>query len=271
MPVDAAEALVGEEGPGAARELGMAEDLLEDRQQLGTAGLRGAAEVRVRRKTVEHRFHVPGVPDPGGEVQVAVHVADHEAAVTRLDQRLDDRAVARPIRREPVAAEESWQVPVRVEQIAVLVGAVQIAGTQSGQQRQGLLGTEQSAGQHRHLPLQHLRQATDPCDTVSEIEDVVGVVQRIRSRVGPHARVDVGLRGSHERLDLCGREDGAPAAEAGIDPLPVRLARSAHVVHEGPPGFVIEATLQIRAMVFAGLVTQRRAAHRVPRSRARPR
>ena len=73
----------------------------------------GLADLPVHFHGVKATGQVIGVSQVGLEVPLAVAVADE-----------DPRVVQRRHRGDRVAAQEGWQGHVRVEQIAVLVGAI---------------------------------------------------------------------------------------------------------------------------------------------------
>jgi hypothetical protein len=122
------------------------------------AGGRRRVGVRVQRGG-----QLPSVPEAVIEVKPAVlvpHQDRHRARDTPLQMAGQPGRGPDGLGRDPVLLQERRQLPIGVQQVTVLVGPVQGAGSKRIQQRQGLVDVQRPRAEHRHLALQHLGQAS---------------------------------------------------------------------------------------------------------------
>ena len=208
-----------------------------------------ARQVRIGDQRVQRGGDVVGVVQVPREVEVAVDVGHHQAAVPGRHQDGDERAGRRLEGRERVVREEARQDLVRVERVAVLVGAVQRARAQGSKHDDGLRRVEQAAREDRDLALEHRREPLDAGLAVGQREHVVRVEERVRAPVGPQARLDIALRQVEQVVDVVDVHRGPLAAEAVVDALAVGGAGRAEVVHGVPAVDVVEPDGQVPGMV----------------------
>ncbi len=134
---------------------------------------------------------VPGVAKAARKVAHAGFVPHDEGGVAPLQERGEQRRPAHQVGRQAVLVQKAGQVPVGVEDVAVLVGAVQGALPQAGQQGERLARREQPGREDGHLPFEHLDQAAGRRAALAEPQDVVGVVQPVVAPVLPQGVLDV--------------------------------------------------------------------------------
>ena len=97
-----------------------------------------------------------------------------------------------------VLAQETGQLAVRIENVAVLVGPVELARTQRPEQGERLVAGEQTRRENGDLALKHLVEGGDAGLAArrarGEAQDVVGMIEAVGTASGTQGVVDIGQR-----------------------------------------------------------------------------
>ncbi len=139
----------------------MIEKLLEQRDDTVPFGRDQPGQRLLAPKIVEDPAHALGVFEGAVEVIVAVFIANDEGAVAPLEQGREQNRPPDPLTRDPVLAQETRQVPVGIEEVALLVVAVEPAAPQAGQEIERLLARKEAGRQDGDLALEHLVEVAD--------------------------------------------------------------------------------------------------------------
>ncbi len=266
MPVDAAQTLIAEHRPAAAGESAVVENLLVDRIDLGAVDPHRLRPAAVGRQELQPLLQGGAVDEIGMKAMPAVDIAQHQAVVTGGTQLLEQGARLDDGRGDDIALEEVGCPAVRIEQITVLLGAVQRAVPQGRHEADGLVSPEQAGAQHGHLAFEHRGQAVQlqAGRLLGELEHVVGVIQPVR----PEIKTDgmVGERqGALEQAEHVGGRDrrGGPEAVA-VDVRPIVGTRAGEQVEQGAPVPVANGRLggQVPVGVERGGHPRQQGSHR---------
>ena len=87
--------------------------------------------------------HALGIAERTVEMENAVLVAYKQCAVVAREQPIDEGNILKLVGREIVLRQESRQLAIRVENVAMLIATVEGAFTQSPQQGQRLSAAQQ--------------------------------------------------------------------------------------------------------------------------------
>ena len=136
--------------------------------------------------------------------------------------------------RDAVSLEEARQLAIGVEDVALLVRAVEAAGAQGVEQVGGLRHGEQAGAEDGDLALEHQLEPTDAeCVRTGDLHEVVGVVEAVVASVGAQRVIHVAEGQLAEAHEVCGRPLRTPAREAaGIDRGPILRADPAQGVEQ---------------------------------------
>ena len=138
-------------------------------------------------------------------MDAAFYIANNYAAIVPLQHGHQQLRLLDFARRHSVLFEKVWQRPVRIKNVAVLVGAVQTAVSKRFQQSHALGGSERSGTEHRHLAFQHLVQYPSPDRVSRDGDQIVRMVKPIAPAIGVDGMIGVLQGDITERLQTRSR------------------------------------------------------------------
>ena len=114
-------------------------------------------------QAVQYSGHVLGVAKRTVEVVDTIFVALEQGAIPALLEASNQGQAGNLLRRNLVLVQKARQFAIGIENITVLVSAVEVAGAQLPQQCQRLVAREQAGRENGDLALQHFIEWIDGC------------------------------------------------------------------------------------------------------------
>ena len=158
MPVDAAEALVGVHGAGAAGEGVVLEDGFEHVEHGLAVPRHGLAPALLLGEAIEGRGQVGRVPQVALEAAHAERVARDDGRVLRLEQLAQEWHGARLFIGHHVPLQKPGQLLLGIEEEALLVRAMEAALEEAREHPDGFGRLDDAGGEGGDLALEHLLQ-----------------------------------------------------------------------------------------------------------------
>ncbi len=164
-----------------------------------------------------------GVFEVAVEAERAQRVALEDRGLAGIEQRREQRNRSRALLRDHVPVHERGKGTLRVEEETPLIGPVEAALEQRGDQPHRLLRIHQSRAERGHLPLQHLVERPEGRvrPVRMNLEKVVRVIEPVPAAVRADRVIDVPEGGPAEPGDLRGVERFLSREPLGVDRLAV--------------------------------------------------
>ena len=169
VPIDAAQPLEGEKAAAAARELPVMKHFLPEFERRGTLCRRDIG------LGLQPSRQIAGAGEVGLEMSIAGAIDDDHRFITPVGPSSQLGHPLPPVARQAVAVEERPNVVVGLEQIALLVGAVERAAAQPRDHILGLPVGEQPAREGCHLPFEHRLEPTQRGESCFQAQHVIRV------------------------------------------------------------------------------------------------